>query len=65
MVGRSKEKRRIYDREKVVMWVEKCIHGEVKSKSGWKSGVSVFSKYGFVFVMSYDIDSLQIKVHGR
>jgi len=37
---------------------------EVKSKSVWKSGVSVFSKYGFVFIMSHDIDLLQIKVHG-
>jgi hypothetical protein len=64
VIGRSKEKRRIYDRENVVMWVEKWIHEKVKSKSGWKSGVSVFSKYGFVFVMSHDIDLLQIKVHG-
>ena len=37
---------------------------EVKRKSVWKSRVSVFSKYGFVFIMSHDIDLLRIKVHG-
>jgi len=26
MISRSKEKRRIYDRENVVMWVEKWIY---------------------------------------
>lgn len=63
MISRSKEKEE-FTIEYVVMWVEKWIHEEVKSKSGWKSGVSVFSKYGFLFVMSHDIDLLQIKVHG-
>jgi hypothetical protein len=63
MIGRSKKKEE-FTIEYVVMWVEKWIHEEVKSNSGWKSGISVFSKYGFVFVMSHDIDLLQIKVHG-